>query len=350
MHVADVFGRGGAGGEELARGLLALLARERSAFAPLYALDDPIKVKLDTIARRIYGADGVEYPKRVERQIAQAESLGYGRLPICVAKTAALAVRRPDPAEPARAASRSRSTRSASRRAPASWWPSPVTSPRCPASRAEPNAERVDVDAGRRHHGALRRPALCYTSRRSPAELATRTYDPSRQSHEALRTGHGHPRCVLHRGEGPHRRLSRPQRGGQVHHDEDPLRASCPPPAAPRRWPASTCSRSRWRCGGGSAISRRTRRSIPISRSRSYLDFVAEIKGVGADRAARPGGRRDGAVLHRGHAEPADRQALEGLPAAGRAGPGPPGRSGGADPRRAHHRARPAADRGDPRR
>jgi formate--tetrahydrofolate ligase len=86
-HVADVFGRGGEGGEALARGLLALLDRERSAFQPLYSLDDPITVKLDTIARRVYGADGVEYPKRVERQIAQAESLGYGRLPICVAKT-----------------------------------------------------------------------------------------------------------------------------------------------------------------------------------------------------------------------------------------------------------------------
>ena len=47
--------------------------------------------------------------------------------------------------------------------------------------------------------------------------------------------------------------------------------------------------------------------------------------------------------------QPADRQAVEGLPAAGRAGPGAPRRSGGADPRRAHHRARPAADRGDPR-
>ncbi len=86
-YVADVFGRGGAGGEDLARGLLKLLASERSGFLPLYALDDPISVKLDTIARRIYGADGVEYPKRVERQIAQAEGLGYGRLPICVAKT-----------------------------------------------------------------------------------------------------------------------------------------------------------------------------------------------------------------------------------------------------------------------
>jgi formate--tetrahydrofolate ligase len=86
-HVADVFGQGGPGGVELARGLLKLLANERSAFSPLYALDDPITVQLDTIARRIYGADGVEYPKRVERQIAQAESLGYGRMPICVAKT-----------------------------------------------------------------------------------------------------------------------------------------------------------------------------------------------------------------------------------------------------------------------
>ena len=87
VHVADVFGRGGEGGVDLARGLLDLLATERSGFTPLYGLDDPITVKLDTIARRIYGADGVEYPKRVERQIAQAEGLGYGRLPICVAMT-----------------------------------------------------------------------------------------------------------------------------------------------------------------------------------------------------------------------------------------------------------------------
>ena len=86
-HVADVFGKGGTGGEDLAHGLLGLLSRERSAFQPLYALDDPVTVKLETIARRIYGADGVEYPTRVARQIAQAESLGYGRLPICVAKT-----------------------------------------------------------------------------------------------------------------------------------------------------------------------------------------------------------------------------------------------------------------------
>ena len=59
----------------------------------------------------------------------------------------------------------------------------------------------------------------------------------------------------------------------------------------------------------------------------AYLDFVAEVKGVGADGAPRPGGRRDGALLHHRHAAPAHRQALQGLPAAGGAGPGAPGRS-----------------------
>jgi formate--tetrahydrofolate ligase len=86
-YVADVFGRGGEGGEDLARGLLKLLESERSAFTPLYPLDAPVKAKLLTIATRIYGADGVDYPKKVDRQIAQAEALGYGRLPVCVAKT-----------------------------------------------------------------------------------------------------------------------------------------------------------------------------------------------------------------------------------------------------------------------
>ena len=86
-HVADIFGLGGQGGEDLAHGLLKLLDSERSAFIPLYPLDASIKSKLETIATRVYGADGIEYPKKVERQIAQAEALGYGRLPVCVAKT-----------------------------------------------------------------------------------------------------------------------------------------------------------------------------------------------------------------------------------------------------------------------
>ena len=87
VHVADVFGRGGEGGAELAQGLLRLLAAEPSHFSPLYALNDPILTKLETLATRVYGADGVDCPDRVMRQIAQAEALGYGSLPVCVAKT-----------------------------------------------------------------------------------------------------------------------------------------------------------------------------------------------------------------------------------------------------------------------
>jgi len=85
--VADIFARGGEGGGDLAAAMLDLLATEPSRYAPLYALDQPIKDKLQAIATRVYGADGVTYSPRAERQIAQAESLGYGRVPVCVAKT-----------------------------------------------------------------------------------------------------------------------------------------------------------------------------------------------------------------------------------------------------------------------
>jgi len=85
--VADIFARGGEGGRDLAAALLDLLASDRSAYAPLYALDQPIKAKLEAIATRVYGADGVVYSARAERQITQAESLGYGNVPVCVAKT-----------------------------------------------------------------------------------------------------------------------------------------------------------------------------------------------------------------------------------------------------------------------
>ena len=85
--VADIFARGGEGGADLAAALLDLLATDRAAYAPLYALDLPIKAKLEAIATRVYGADGVVYSARAERQIAQAEALGYGKVPVCVAKT-----------------------------------------------------------------------------------------------------------------------------------------------------------------------------------------------------------------------------------------------------------------------
>jgi formate--tetrahydrofolate ligase len=86
-EVADVYTRGGEGAEALARGLLGVLAEESSAFTPLYDWALPIKEKIGIIAEKMYGAWGVAYTKQADRQVAQAETLGYGKLPICMAKT-----------------------------------------------------------------------------------------------------------------------------------------------------------------------------------------------------------------------------------------------------------------------
>ncbi|MFQ5520674.1 MAG: formate--tetrahydrofolate ligase [Candidatus Methylomirabilia bacterium] len=85
--VTETYARGGEGGVELAQGLLDLLDREPPSFAPLYDWGLPVREKIELIARKMYGALGVIYTKRAERQIEQAEALGYGGLPICMAKT-----------------------------------------------------------------------------------------------------------------------------------------------------------------------------------------------------------------------------------------------------------------------
>ncbi|HSF06463.1 MAG TPA: formate--tetrahydrofolate ligase, partial [Methylomirabilota bacterium] len=84
---ADVFGGGGAGGEALARALSGLLERPATRFRRLYDWSAPIRAKIETIATRMYGAGRVVYTKRAEAQLAQAETLGFAGLPICMAKT-----------------------------------------------------------------------------------------------------------------------------------------------------------------------------------------------------------------------------------------------------------------------
>jgi formate--tetrahydrofolate ligase len=85
-YVSEVWGRGGAGGEELARAVLAA-AEKPKRFRFLYELDRPIKEKIETIATKIYGADGVDYLPAAEQQIRKYTDLGYAGLPVCMAKT-----------------------------------------------------------------------------------------------------------------------------------------------------------------------------------------------------------------------------------------------------------------------
>lgn len=85
-HVSLVWATGGAGGEELAAAVLRA-AEKPKQFRFLYELDRPIKEKIETIATKIYGADGVDYLPLAEAQIKKYTDLGYGGLPICMAKT-----------------------------------------------------------------------------------------------------------------------------------------------------------------------------------------------------------------------------------------------------------------------
>ncbi|HET6681338.1 MAG TPA: formate--tetrahydrofolate ligase [Gemmatimonadaceae bacterium] len=87
VALSDVWASGGAGGEDVAHELLALLDEGGAAFRPLYDTDRPIREKIDTIAREIYGADGVDYLPAASRAIDQIESIGYGNTPVCMAKT-----------------------------------------------------------------------------------------------------------------------------------------------------------------------------------------------------------------------------------------------------------------------
>ncbi len=77
---------GGAGATDLARAVVEA-AEEPTEFKFLYELDQPIKAKIETIAREIYGAADVSYDKKAETQIRTYERSGFGNLPICMAKT-----------------------------------------------------------------------------------------------------------------------------------------------------------------------------------------------------------------------------------------------------------------------
>lgn len=87
VALSDVFAKGGEGGIDLAKEVIALADSGESKFAPIYPLDMSLKGKIETIAKEIYGADGVNYTKEADKALKEFEDLGYGNLPICMAKT-----------------------------------------------------------------------------------------------------------------------------------------------------------------------------------------------------------------------------------------------------------------------
>jgi formate--tetrahydrofolate ligase len=83
----EVWEKGGEGGVELARAVMAMLEKGDSKFAPIYATTAPIREKIDTIVRKVYGGEGADYAPKAERSIQYLESIGLGETPVCMAKT-----------------------------------------------------------------------------------------------------------------------------------------------------------------------------------------------------------------------------------------------------------------------
>lgn len=87
VALTEVWEKGGNGGIKLAEEVLNILENGESNFRVLYDEKKSIKEKMNTIAREIYGGEGVSYTANAEKQIAELEKLGLDKLPICVAKT-----------------------------------------------------------------------------------------------------------------------------------------------------------------------------------------------------------------------------------------------------------------------
>lgn len=85
--ISEVWEKGGDGGIKLAEKVLHTLENKKSDFKVLYDDSISLKEKIETIAREIYGADGVNYSSQAEKQLRQIEELGFGKFPVCMAKT-----------------------------------------------------------------------------------------------------------------------------------------------------------------------------------------------------------------------------------------------------------------------
>ncbi|MBC7364636.1 MAG: formate--tetrahydrofolate ligase [Candidatus Aminicenantes bacterium] len=87
--LSDVYNQGGAGGLELAEEIIKAIEEDAAHFDFLYPAEAPLLTKVETIARKIYGADGIKVETSARKKIDQYEKLGFGHYPVCIAKTQA---------------------------------------------------------------------------------------------------------------------------------------------------------------------------------------------------------------------------------------------------------------------
>ncbi|WP_026497456.1 formate--tetrahydrofolate ligase [Butyrivibrio sp. WCD2001] len=85
--ISEVWEHGGKGGEALAKAVINTLENKPSNYAPIYTDDLSLEEKIETVAKKIYGADGVIYAPAAKKQLQKIVDMGYGKLPVCMAKT-----------------------------------------------------------------------------------------------------------------------------------------------------------------------------------------------------------------------------------------------------------------------
>ncbi len=84
--LSEVWEKGGEGGLALADKVIEILNTRESEFKPLYTLNQPLKGKIEAIAKNIYGAGTVTYDPQAEKMLKKIEEMGYGEVPVCMAK------------------------------------------------------------------------------------------------------------------------------------------------------------------------------------------------------------------------------------------------------------------------
>ncbi len=85
--LSDVWANGGEGGVEMAKKVVEVIETQPSNFSPIYDANFSIPEKINTIAKEVYGADGVDFSRSALKQIKKYEDLGMDKMPICMAKT-----------------------------------------------------------------------------------------------------------------------------------------------------------------------------------------------------------------------------------------------------------------------
>ena len=85
--LSTVWAEGGKGGEDLAKEVVRLCKEEKGDFTFSYDTDMSISEKIEAVVKKVYGGDGINIMPNAKKQIAQLEELGFGKCPVCIAKT-----------------------------------------------------------------------------------------------------------------------------------------------------------------------------------------------------------------------------------------------------------------------